>query len=87
MIIPIRCFTCNKVIAHIYEEYENKVKEAYKNTKKQKYNNQIIDEINDNTEKHSVEGKILNELGIERQCCRRMFISQIDVFEKISKID
>ena len=27
MIIPIRCFTCGKVIAHMYEEYLEKVTE------------------------------------------------------------
>ena len=29
MIIPIRCFTCNKVIAHLWEEYLNKIQIAY----------------------------------------------------------
>jgi DNA-directed RNA polymerase subunit N len=26
MIIPIRCFTCGKVIGHLWEEYERRVK-------------------------------------------------------------
>ena len=25
MIIPIRCFTCNKVIAHLWDEYNTRV--------------------------------------------------------------
>ena len=29
MIIPIRCFTCNKVIAHLWEEYNNQIQMAY----------------------------------------------------------
>jgi DNA-directed RNA polymerase subunit N len=28
MIIPIRCFSCGKPIAHLYEEYEKRVKEG-----------------------------------------------------------
>jgi DNA-directed RNA polymerase subunit N (RpoN/RPB10) len=29
MIIPIRCFTCNKVIAHLWEDYLDKIQMAY----------------------------------------------------------
>lgn len=31
--------------------------------------------------------KVLNELGVERYCCRRMFISHVEVSEKIIKYD
>ena len=27
MIIPVRCFTCNKVIAHLWNDYVQKVEE------------------------------------------------------------
>ena len=42
MIIPIRCFTCNKVIAHLWEEYLNRIQLAYidediKNNKKKRF--------------------------------------------------
>ena len=29
MIIPVRCFTCNKVIAHLWEEYLNRIQLEY----------------------------------------------------------
>ena len=29
MLIPIRCFTCNKVIGHLWEDYQVKVQKAY----------------------------------------------------------
>ena len=29
MIIPIRCFTCNKVIAHLWEEYNKRIQEEF----------------------------------------------------------
>ncbi len=32
-------------------------------------------------------GKILDELGFDRYCCRRMFISHVEVSEKIIKYD
>ena len=29
-------------------------------------------------------GKVLDDMGIKRYCCRRMFISQVDVIDKIA---
>ncbi|CAL5974174.1 DNA-directed_RNA polymerase [Hexamita inflata] len=31
MIIPVRCFTCGKVIAHLYEDYVRRVEENQEN--------------------------------------------------------
>ena len=31
MIIPVRCFTCGKVLGDKYDYYKNKVEEANKN--------------------------------------------------------
>ena len=62
MIIPVRCFTCNKVIAHLWEEYQQKIQEQY--LKDDVANNQkarFID-INDIKNK-TVEGKILDNMN------------------------
>ena len=29
--------------------------------------------------------QVLNELGVERYCCRRMILSQVDLIEKIAR--
>ena len=29
MIIPIRCFTCGKLIAHLWEKYEDELQKEY----------------------------------------------------------
>ncbi|MEM0480963.1 MAG: DNA-directed RNA polymerase subunit N [Candidatus Aenigmatarchaeota archaeon] len=29
MIVPVRCFTCGKVIGHLWEEYEKRVKNEH----------------------------------------------------------
>lgn len=82
MIIPIRCFTCNKVIAHLWEEYQNRLQASFieedipNNTKKR-----FVD-IN-TIENKTIEGKILDDLGIKRYCCRRMMLSHIDLTDKI----
>ena len=59
MIIPIRCFTCGKVVASAYEIYMKKVKAG------------------ENPE------KVLNSLGLERYCCRRMILSNADLIDDV----
>jgi DNA-directed RNA polymerase subunit N (RpoN/RPB10) len=77
MIIPIRCFTCGKLIAHLWEEYQTKLEE-YKN----KISNDYQYKINNNNEK-SIEAKLLDEMGLNKYCCRRMILSHVDLCEKI----
>lgn len=82
MIIPVRCFTCNKVIAHLWEEYQQKIQEQY--LKDDVANNQksrFVD-INDIKNK-TVEGKILDEMNLHKYCCRRMLLSHVDMTEII----
>ena len=59
MIIPIRCFTCGKLIADRWEDFAKRVK-AGEQPK-----------------------KVLDDLGMDRYCCRRMFISQVDVVDDL----
>jgi len=82
MIIPVRCFTCNKVIAHLWEEYLNRIQLEYidediKNNKKKRFVD--IEEIENKT----TEGKILDELGLSKYCCRRMMLAHVDLCDKI----
>lgn len=78
MIIPIRCFSCNKLIADkytIYLDLNNKI-----NPEK---NLTTIDTnlINSGSIEISAQGKILDNLGIKRYCCRRMFLTQVDIID------
>jgi len=61
MIIPIRCFTCGKPIAHLYEEFKKRVEEG------------------------EDAGKVLDELGLKRFCCRQIFLSHVDLLEEVHK--
>ena len=82
MIIPVRCFTCNQVIAHLWDEYSKKIQEEYlKDEIHQKQKKRFID-INTVKEK-TIEGKTLDKLNINRYCCRRMFLSHVDLCEII----
>ena len=72
MLIPVRCWTCGKVIADLYEDYLRRV-DKYKGKKKE----DTI--INLKTVEKTAEGKAMDELGITDICCRRMVLSHKDI--------
>lgn len=58
MIIPVRCFTCGRVIGSDYEQFR------------------------DRTQKGEAPRKVLDDLGIERYCCRRMVLGHVDLLRE-----
>ena len=73
MLFPIRCVSCNAVIAGKYEAYIDKVKEYRKKT------GQSEMEYLTGTTVKTAEGKSLDDLGVKRMCCRRHFLSHVDL--------
>lgn len=69
VIIPIRCFTCGKVVAPLYEEYTKR----YDDYKKA---------VEAGEEPKETPQKILDDLGLDRYCCRRMIISHVDLLKE-----
>ncbi|KAF2723152.1 hypothetical protein K431DRAFT_319248 [Polychaeton citri CBS 116435] len=67
MIIPIRCFSCGKVIADLYERYMEAVAA----------NNE------DEEKEGQAEGAAMDEIGLNRYCCRRMMLTHVDLIEKL----
>ena len=59
MIMPVRCFTCGKVLGSLYETYKKR-----------------IDMGEDPAE-------VMDDLGIERYCCRRMLLSHLDIIDDL----
>ena len=57
MIVPVRCFTCGKVIADKYEQFKREVRQG---------------------EDPAV---VLDRLGFNRYCCRRMILAHIDIID------
>ena len=87
MIIPIRCFTCNKVIANKWEAYKKHIQEKDQN----KNDNFTLNDISikdnedpmkyfDNNNEHK---DFLNKIGIVKMCCVRHFISHVDLIDII----
>lgn len=62
MLIPVRCFSCGKVVGHLWEDFDKRV-----NVNKEDGN------------------KVLNELGVERYCCRGLFLGNVDLLKKVGQ--
>jgi len=77
MIIPVRCFTCGKVVGDKYLKYVELVKE-YKAEQGVENTDTIITIDSNNIEK-TPEGKAMDTLELTRYCCRRIMLSQIDI--------
>lgn len=73
MIIPIRCVSCNNIIAGKYLAYLDLVD---KNRKKE---GKTEMEYLTSTTTKTAEGKALDELGMYRPCCRRHFLTHVDL--------
>lgn len=75
MIIPVLCVTCSKVIGDKYRYYLDEVRSRkYKKGQPEK----DIYFSAKNTEK-TVEGKVLDDMGIRNPCCRRHFLTHVDI--------
>lgn len=61
MIIPIRCFSCNKPVAHLWEDYKARV------------------------EKGEDRKIVMDSLGLERYCCRALFLGHVDLINTVAK--
>ena len=79
MIIPIRCMTCNKVIADKYKLYLRLVRKEIEDIEEDR---NIIDNI-DNFDIDTPQKRIFDKLNITRYCCKRHFISQVNLIDKI----
>jgi len=61
MIIPIRCWSCGKPVAHLWEEFKDRVAKG-----------------NDRKE-------VLDDLNLERYCCRAMFLGHVDLIDTVAQ--
>ena len=76
MIIPVKCFTCGKVLADKYRFYCQEV------IKKKMANDQQTERVvyltKENFDK-TAEGEVLDELQLNRPCCRRHMLTHVDL--------
>ncbi len=61
MIIPVRCYSCGKPIAQLWEEFLAKTNNKTQNVK-----------------------ETMDELGLDRYCCRAQFLGHVDLLDTVS---
>jgi DNA-directed RNA polymerase subunit N len=59
MIIPVRCFTCGKVVGGVYQTYIKRV------------------QLGEDPK------QVLDDLGLQRYCCRRMIVAHADLVDEV----
>lgn len=88
MIIPIRCFTCGKVVADKYDFYIDKVNKLEKEKAAEGINvastsKAPVPEKKDKYFDTLYTGEILNSIGLTRYCCRRHLLTTVDMMDTI----
>lgn len=76
MIIPVRCFTCGKVLADKWEAYEKRCKEIDTAEDSNRTGKGV--RVGDDGAK-TARGHILDELGITQGCCRTVMLTHVDL--------
>lgn len=61
MEVPVRCFSCGKVVGSSYEAFQERTAEG------------------------EDPAEVLDDLGLERYCCRRMLLSHVDLVEEAAR--
>jgi DNA-directed RNA polymerase subunit N len=59
MIIPVRCFSCGKVIGDKWEDFNKRI------------------------ESGEIPSEILDDIGVDRYCCRRMLLSHVEILDDV----
>tara|TARA_A100001015_G_C15043166_1_gene741315 strand:+ start:3613 stop:3846 length:234 start_codon:yes stop_codon:yes gene_type:complete len=76
MIIPVKCFTCGNVLADKYRWYQERVR-------KLKLNNSTDPDkviyLTKNYNKKAPEGIVMDELSLNKMCCRRHMLTHVDI--------
>lgn len=85
MIIPVRCFTCGKVLGDKWNYYQKKYEE-----KKAKMKESIEKESDKENSEYDLAfyenwgyTDILDELGLTRLCCRRHMLGHVELINII----
>lgn len=75
MILPVRCFSCNNLIADKWVEYKKQLDSFPKDH---------VVKIIDKHIPESFQNKVFNDIGVKRYCCKRMFLGNLDMTEDLS---
>jgi len=77
MLIPVKCFTCGKVIADKYLFYQA---EVIKRRAEAGINPDKINYLDDDKIDKTIEGDVLDMLKLTNICCRRHMLTHVNIF-------
>jgi len=86
MLIPIRCYSCGKMLANKYVYFQNELeikKKELKQTSVNDTSDPLFININAPIVKKTIAGEIMDDLGIIRICCRKTFLTSINIVDEI----
>ena len=84
MLIPIRCFTCGNVLGDKWIPYITTIQEEKNKSTEEVNDNPGLKYIDIKNPGKSIEGKLLDELGLHKYCCRRMMLTNVHLISYIS---
>ena len=76
MIIPIKCFTCGMVLADKYRYY---VTEVRRKKLTQSIDVDKVMYLTKDFHKKTIEGDVMDDLGLTKMCCRRHILTHVDI--------
>jgi DNA-directed RNA polymerases I, II, and III subunit RPABC5 len=76
MIIPVKCFTCGKVLGDKYRYYQEQVRQI--KSERGMEVDKVIYLDKDNVKK-TPEGEVLDKLQLNKYCCRRHMLTHVDL--------
>ena len=76
MIIPIKCFTCGKVLADKYMIFLEEVRNA---KQKMGIDENKVEYLTKTNTKKAPEGLVMDKLGLHKMCCRRHMLTHVDI--------
>jgi len=75
MIIPVKCFSCGKVLANKYRYYEQEVRRLKSATDDVNTVTYLTPETNDK----AAEGITMDKLKLDKICCRRHMLTHVEI--------
>ena len=76
MIIPVKCFTCGKVLGNKYRYY---VREVQKKKINKDINVEKVQYLTKDYIDKTPEGEVMDELKLTKYCCRRHILTHVDI--------
>ena len=83
MLIPVRCFTCGKTISDKWVPFIKSVNEKKDSDTTNNVKDLDIEYIDLENPNKSIEGEVMDELGLHRYCCRRMILGNVHLITNI----